>query len=142
MVCRHVATVGCMVTMSISDNRDGSRLRQRLNPLLTSLGAFSQQNSNTPLSAVSYSSNSYNASTPASAIQPYNPQQWLPSPMAGPGPERGHQLSSPDSNGIRSSFLCQHMESRRVVADIFRRLASSSSPLLSSKRSETNQYVP
>ncbi|KAJ4393128.1 hypothetical protein N0V93_002335 [Gnomoniopsis smithogilvyi] len=82
----------------MSDNRDGSRLRQRLNPLLTSLGNFSQ-NANTPVSALSYSSNSYNASTPASAIQPYNPQQWLPSPIPGPGPERGHQLRTPDSNG-------------------------------------------
>lgn len=87
--------------MTMGDNRDGSRLRQRLNPLLTSLGAFSQS-SNTPVSSVSYSSNSFNASTPVSAIQPYNPQQWIPSPMPGPNSERGQQLSSPDSNGTNT----------------------------------------
>lgn len=82
----------------MGDTRDGSRLRQRLNPLLTSLGGFSQS-STTPVSAISYSSNSYNASTPASAIQPYNPQQWIPSPMPGPSIERAPQLAAPDSNG-------------------------------------------
>lgn len=92
----------------MNDNREGSRLRQRLNPLLTSLGGFSH-NSNTPVSSVSYSSNSYNASTPASAIQPYNPQQWIPSPMPGPHPERSQQLGSPDSNGIQSFSFCRPM---------------------------------
>ncbi|KAK2597919.1 hypothetical protein N8I77_012671 [Diaporthe amygdali] len=83
----------------MNDNRDPRGLRPRLNPLLTSsLGPFSQQGS-TPISAMSFSSNSHNAPTPSSAILPYNPQEWLPSPMPGPGPERSHQLSSPDSTG-------------------------------------------
>lgn len=83
----------------MNDNRDPRALRPRLNPLLTSsLGPYSHQ-ANTPISAMSYSSNSHNAPTPLSAIQPYNPQEWLPSPMPGPGPDRGPQLSSPDSTG-------------------------------------------
>lgn len=84
----------------MNDNRDPRALRPRLNPLLTSsLGPYPHQSNNTPISAMSFSSNSHNAPTPVSAIQPYNPQEWLPSPMPGPGPERGHQLSSPDSIG-------------------------------------------
>ncbi|KAI0400010.1 hypothetical protein F4802DRAFT_513298 [Xylaria palmicola] len=60
-----------------------SRLRQNLNPLLTSaLGYHNQMN--TPRSAVPMS-----GLTPASSIQPYNPQEWIPSPAV--GPERTHQ---------------------------------------------------
>jgi hypothetical protein len=83
----------------MNDNRDQRALRPRLNPLLTSsLGPY-PHNANTPISAMSFSSNSHNAPTPVSAIQPYNPQEWLPSPMPGPVTDRSHQLSSPESAG-------------------------------------------
>ncbi|WYZ35585.1 hypothetical protein EsH8_X_000232 [Colletotrichum jinshuiense] len=73
----------------MSNPRDPTRLRQGLNPLLTqSLGAYHAQ-INTPLSAVS-STHLHSAHTPASAIQPYNPQEWISSPAA--GPERAHQF--------------------------------------------------
>lgn len=96
-------------SVTMTDGRDGSRLRQRLNPLLTSLGGFSQH-SNTPVSAVSYSATSYIASTPASAIQPYNPQQWIPPPMPGPVPDRiqTHQSVAPDPNGILAYYFIIH----------------------------------
>ncbi|GAW14215.1 hypothetical protein ANO14919_036140 [Xylariales sp. No.14919] len=66
-----------------------SRLRQTLNPLLTS--ALGYHNPlNTPQSAVSISSSHpFAGQTPASSIQPYNPQEWIPSPVV--GPERTHQ---------------------------------------------------
>ncbi|KAK2064867.1 hypothetical protein LY76DRAFT_12604 [Colletotrichum caudatum] len=73
----------------MSNPRDPTRLRQGLNPLLTqSLGAYHNQIS-TPLSAVS-STHLHSAHTPASAIQPYNPQEWIASPAT--GPERSHQF--------------------------------------------------
>jgi hypothetical protein len=75
----------------MSSARDStSRLRQTLNPLLTTpLGAFHGQ-LNTPHSAVSVSSPyPYSAAqTPSSSIQPYNPQEWAPSPAV----ERTHQF--------------------------------------------------
>ncbi|PSS03411.1 hypothetical protein BD289DRAFT_359030 [Coniella lustricola] len=100
----------------MADGRDGSRLRQRLNPLLTSLGGFSQH-SNTPVSAVPYSATSYIASTPASAIQPYNPQQWIPSPM----PAQGSQLPPPPYSPPRGprptsmSFEGSHLANMSVA---------------------------
>ncbi|KAI1503474.1 hypothetical protein F5X99DRAFT_105549 [Biscogniauxia marginata] len=73
-----------------------SRLRQALNPLLTtSLGGYHNQLS-TPHSAVSISSpHTFGGLTPASTIQPYNPQEWAPSPAV--GPERTHQFPVPSS---------------------------------------------
>ncbi|KAF7542172.1 hypothetical protein G7054_g66 [Neopestalotiopsis clavispora] len=67
-----------------------SRLRQTLNPLrTTSLSGFQGQLT-TPHSAISVSSPyAYSAAqTPSSSIQPYNPQQWAPSPAV----ERTHQF--------------------------------------------------
>ncbi|KUI56176.1 hypothetical protein VP1G_03494 [Cytospora mali] len=50
----------------MNENRDHRGLRQRLNPLLTSsIGSFSQQPANTPISALSFSSNPHNVPTPA-----------------------------------------------------------------------------
>ncbi|KAL2021692.1 hypothetical protein VTK56DRAFT_6784 [Thermocarpiscus australiensis] len=77
----------------MSSSRDPTaRLRAGLNPLLTaSLGAYHSHNSNnTPVSALSVSSHGVFSSgqTPLSAIQPYNPREWVASPVAGPGPER------------------------------------------------------
>ncbi|GAB1315665.1 hypothetical protein MFIFM68171_05875 [Madurella fahalii] len=76
----------------MSSSRDPTaRLRAGLNPLLTaSLGVYHGHNPNTPLSAMSVSSHGAFSSgqTPLSAIQPYNPQEWISSPIAGPGPER------------------------------------------------------
>ncbi|CAI4219463.1 unnamed protein product [Parascedosporium putredinis] len=61
-----------------------------LNPLTTSIAPSYQQN--VPLSAVTLSPNGqYPLQTPVSAIQPYNPQEWVASPMA--GPERTHVYS-------------------------------------------------
>ncbi|KAI0542005.1 hypothetical protein GGR58DRAFT_368908 [Xylaria digitata] len=66
-----------------------SRLRQTLNPLLTSALGYHNQ-LNTPQSAISISSpHPFAGPTPASSIQPYNPQEWIPSPAV--GPERTHQ---------------------------------------------------
>lgn len=80
----------------MSSARDPTaRLRAGLNPLLTaSIGAYHPNNTNTPLSAVSVASGSHSSvngfsssQTPVSAIQPYNPQQWIASPVPG-HPER------------------------------------------------------
>ncbi|KAF7551782.1 hypothetical protein G7046_g7618 [Stylonectria norvegica] len=73
--------------------RDPARLRQGLNPLTTtSLGVYNHQ-LQTPLSAISMtSSHLQSAHTPASSIQPYNPQEWAATPVA--GPERTHQFPS------------------------------------------------
>ncbi|KAK8879270.1 hypothetical protein PGQ11_000564 [Apiospora arundinis] len=80
----------------MSAGRDStSRLRQTLNPLLTtSLGGTYGQH--TPHSAVSVSSPyAYSsAHTSMSSIQPYNPQEWAPSPAV--GPERTHQFTPPE----------------------------------------------
>ncbi|KAI0595221.1 hypothetical protein F4775DRAFT_585695 [Biscogniauxia sp. FL1348] len=81
----------------MTSTRDtSSRLRQALNPLLTtSLGGYHNQ-LNTPHSAVSTSTpHAFGGITPASTIQPYNPQQWVPSPAV--GPERTHQFPVPAS---------------------------------------------
>ncbi|EAQ85269.1 hypothetical protein CHGG_09283 [Chaetomium globosum CBS 148.51] len=77
----------------MSSPRDPTaRLRAGLNPLHTaSLGGFHGHNPNhTPVSALSVSSHGAFSSgqTPLSAIQPYNPQQWISSPVAGPVPDR------------------------------------------------------
>ncbi|KAB5566867.1 hypothetical protein GE09DRAFT_1171830 [Coniochaeta sp. 2T2.1] len=84
----------------MSSARDPTaRLRAGLNPLLTaSLGVYHPNQTNTPLSAVSMASGSHtgslnafsSAQTPVSAIQPYNPQQWIASPVPG-HPERAAQ---------------------------------------------------
>ncbi|KAK4135017.1 hypothetical protein BT67DRAFT_420610 [Trichocladium antarcticum] len=77
----------------MSSSRDPTaRLRAGLNPLLTaSLGAYPGHNSNnTPLSSMSMSSHGPFSSiqTPVSSMQPYNPQEWIASPIPGSGPER------------------------------------------------------
>ncbi|KAL7621848.1 hypothetical protein AAE478_007348 [Parahypoxylon ruwenzoriense] len=83
--------------MTSSRDSTTSRLRQTLNPLrTTALAGFHNQLA-TPHSAVSISS-PYNLNglhTPASSIQPYNPQEWAPSPAV--GPERTHQFPPPSS---------------------------------------------
>lgn len=89
----------------MSSARDPTaRLRAGLNPLLTaSLGVHHPNQTNTPLSAVSMASGSYSslngfssAQTPVSAIQPYNPQQWIASPVPGGHPERpSHGYEAP-----------------------------------------------
>ncbi|KAF9876033.1 hypothetical protein CkaCkLH20_06479 [Colletotrichum karsti] len=66
----------------MSNPRDPTRMRQGLNPLLTqSLGPYHSQ-INTPLSGVSSTTHLNSAHTPASSIQPYNPQEWIASPAA------------------------------------------------------------
>ncbi|KAJ3489064.1 hypothetical protein NLG97_g6070 [Lecanicillium saksenae] len=79
----------------MSSPRDPARLRQGLNPLTTSaLGSLVGQQHGTPISAVSMaSSHVHSAHTPASALQPYNPQEWVP-PGAPPMPERQVQYAA------------------------------------------------
>ncbi|KAI1763881.1 hypothetical protein GGR53DRAFT_342644 [Hypoxylon sp. FL1150] len=74
-----------------------SRLRQTLNPLRTTALGFHNQ-LNTPHSAVTVNSPQTFAGlhTPASSIQPYNPQEWAPSPAV--GSERTHQFPPPSSS--------------------------------------------
>ncbi|KAK4155689.1 hypothetical protein C8A00DRAFT_13296 [Chaetomidium leptoderma] len=85
----------------MSSSRDTTaRLRAGLNPLLTaSLGYHGHNASNTPVSAMSMSSHGAFSSsqTPLSAIQPYNPQQWISSPIAGPAPDRGQHMQAVQS---------------------------------------------
>ncbi|KAG6010917.1 hypothetical protein E4U21_002587 [Claviceps maximensis] len=70
--------------------RDPTRLRQGLNPLTTSSLAPHGARASSPMSALSMaSSHAQPAQTPASAIQPYNPQEWVPSPA--PITERSRQ---------------------------------------------------
>ncbi len=67
--------------------RDPARLRQGLNPIITSpvlLGVYNPSAA-TPLSAVSMSSTHVMpVQTPSSAIQPYNPQEWIATPVVTP----------------------------------------------------------
>lgn len=85
--------------MSSSSPRDSTaRLRAGLNPLLTgSLGGYHGHSANTPVSAMSVSSHGAfsSAQTPLSAIQPYNPQEWIASPVAGPAPDRIQHAQQP-----------------------------------------------
>ncbi|KAH6682356.1 hypothetical protein F5X68DRAFT_172361 [Plectosphaerella plurivora] len=66
------------------NHRDAQRLRQGLNPLLTqSLGAPYHSPHPPPLSAISLTSSHLQSAHPTptgSAIQPYNPQEWIGSP--------------------------------------------------------------
>jgi hypothetical protein len=69
----------------MSSSRDPTRLRLGLNPLTTQLGHFNAQHG-APLSAISMASSHMTphmtpTQTPASAIQPYNPQEWVASPV-------------------------------------------------------------
>ncbi|KAK1779693.1 hypothetical protein QBC45DRAFT_130574 [Copromyces sp. CBS 386.78] len=85
----------------MSSSRDPTaRLRAGLNPLLTaSLGGYHGHHANTPLSAVSMSSHAFSShQTPLSAIQPYNPQEWVASPVIGPGSDRMQQFPPPQGH--------------------------------------------
>ncbi|KAI1826666.1 hypothetical protein F4861DRAFT_40562 [Xylaria intraflava] len=65
-----------------------SRLRQTLNPLLTSTAGYHSQ-LNAPQSAVSVNSPyTFGSPAPPSSIQPYNPQEWISSPAV--ATERTH----------------------------------------------------
>ncbi|EEY22067.1 conserved hypothetical protein [Verticillium alfalfae VaMs.102] len=115
----------------MSNPRDPSRLRQGLNPLLTtSLGGYHQ--SAAPLSAVSLSSTSHLQSaqptpTTGSAIQPYNPQEWIASPAA--GPERTHQFPETQSGTHPfTSLLWARVPCRRSTAELTIQLVSPPPP--------------
>lgn len=76
----------------MSNVRDPQRLRQGLNPLLTHSLGSPYHGHGTPMSAVSMTPNHlHSAHPPGSAVQPYNPQEWIPSPAA--GVERGHHFA-------------------------------------------------
>ncbi|KAL7759854.1 hypothetical protein ACKLNR_009944 [Fusarium oxysporum f. sp. zingiberi] len=65
-------------------SHEAARLRQGLLPLTTtSVGAFNNP-LHTPISAVSMSSSHFHSAvqTPGSSIQPYNPQEWVPTQAA------------------------------------------------------------
>lgn len=137
--------------MTMTTSRDAtSRLRQTLNPLMTSLGGFHNQ-MHTPHSAVSvHSSYPYSAApaqTPASSIQPYNPQEWGPSPAH--APERTHtfpQIASvQETQGEHFQFfpsiytkLCRY-RNKRIANIVVSVTASPATSLFSSPESETNQ---
>ncbi|KKA29227.1 hypothetical protein TD95_000949 [Thielaviopsis punctulata] len=63
----------------MADIREPSRLRSMLNPLRTSVIGSTAPPQMVPLSAASITSSSYMQS-PASSIQPYNPQEWIGAP--------------------------------------------------------------
>ena len=77
---------------------DHARLRHALSPLrTTALDPFAvtaqqhQQQLNTPMSAISMASSSiYSPQSTGSALQPYNPQEWMP-PLNIAGAERPQQ---------------------------------------------------
>ncbi|KAG5981552.1 hypothetical protein E4U55_002833 [Claviceps digitariae] len=72
--------------------RDPERLRQGLNPLTTSSLTPYGVRASSPMSVLSMASSHVQpAQTPASAIQPYNPQEWVPSPA--PMTDRSHQFA-------------------------------------------------
>ncbi|ATY67031.1 hypothetical protein A9K55_000793 [Cordyceps militaris] len=79
---------------TMASPRDPARLRQGLNPLTTSaLGSLAGHQHGTPISAISMASTHLlSAHTPVSALQPYNPQEWVP-PGATPMPERQVQYA-------------------------------------------------
>ena len=87
-------------------SRDPTRLRQGLNPLTTSLGAYNNSNQlTTPMSAVSMtSSHLTSAQTPGSTIQPYNPQEWGAETVV--MAHRGHQFIS-EPQGMTRDVLDQ-----------------------------------
>ncbi|KAI6784222.1 uncharacterized protein J7T54_004768 [Emericellopsis cladophorae] len=63
----------------MSSARD--RMRLGLNPLTTSLGSYNPHHPGEPISAISMASSHLpSAQTPGSALQPYNPQEWVASP--------------------------------------------------------------
>ncbi|KAJ4392732.1 hypothetical protein N0V85_006861 [Neurospora sp. IMI 360204] len=86
----------------MSSSRDPTaRLRAGLNPLLTASlgGGYHGHHANTPLSAVSMTSHAFSSNqTPLSAIQPYNPQEWVASPALGPGSDRMQQFPPPQGH--------------------------------------------
>ena len=119
----------------MSSSRDPTaRLRAGLNPLLTASlgGAYHGHTSNgTPISAMSVSSHGAFSSgqTPLSAIQPYNPQEWIASPIAGPGPERmqhAQPAQSYQEPQSESSPLC----AGRCLTDIRKRRRFLRRPIL------------
>ncbi|KAF5025580.1 hypothetical protein F66182_2324 [Fusarium sp. NRRL 66182] len=64
-------------------SRDPARLRQGLHPLTTTPGIVYNNPLHTPISAVSMNSSHFqSAQTPGSSIQPYNPQEWVPTSAA------------------------------------------------------------
>lgn len=70
----------------MASSRDTTRLRQGLNPLMTTaLGSYnSSQQLTTPLSAVSMTSSHYMPASANTPIQPYNPQEWVATPATMP----------------------------------------------------------
>jgi hypothetical protein len=83
--------------------RDPSRLRPGLNLLTTnSLAPNTYGNHvNSPMSAVSMASPFIqSAQTPSSAIQPYNPQEWVPSPAQMPDRSRQFPVDGGQGTGI------------------------------------------
>ena len=82
----------------MSTPREAARLRLGLKPLTTSaLGSYNPQHLGEPISAVSMASSHLpsTAQTPSSAIQPYNPQEWI----ASPGQQMERQQHMGDGQG-------------------------------------------
>ncbi|KAI9151795.1 hypothetical protein HJFPF1_09006 [Paramyrothecium foliicola] len=109
----------------MTPSRDPARLRQGLNPLTTtSLGSFNAAPLNTPMSAMSVASpHLHSAPTLGSAIQPYNPQQWVASPTA--APER-MSLHLSDAHG--KAQLPSHLTPLRLTTRLTIAVASALPP--------------
>jgi hypothetical protein len=130
--------------MAMNAQRDPTaRLRAGLNPLLTSaLGISSHSHLNppsaTPLSALSMNSqNAFSGGhTPASAIQPYNPQEWIASPAA--ASERSHY--NQDAQGQLINCLGPQIGNHADVENKYS-VPSSSASILSSSKPKANQHV-
>ncbi len=114
-----------------------ARLRAGLNPLLTaSVGGFHLQNptnNSTPLSSVSMSSHNPFSSTltPVSAMQPYNPQEWIASPAT--ASDRSQQFLEPQGNAspppaVRDVFTGMRREEREREKEQKDRMLTSAKP--------------
>ncbi|KAK7415268.1 hypothetical protein QQX98_006017 [Neonectria punicea] len=79
--------------------RDPTQLRQGLNPLTTSSLSGYNNPLATPISALSMaSSHLHSVQTPASTIQPYNPREWVATPVG--GPDRPGQFVEPQGSPL------------------------------------------
>lgn len=133
----------------MSSSRDPTaRLRAGLNPLLTnSLGGFGH-NAGTPVSALSVAPHSAftPAQTPMSAIQPYNPQEWIGSPQPGPVPDRmPHPPPAPPAQAYQEpqckwfSLVCLDPRAESLTQNSI--TAPSTSVLASSQRTPREHDV-
>ena len=86
--------------------------------MTSSLGSYSQHQYqhqlNTPISAISMASSHLTTTqhTPSSAIQPYNPQEWVASPAQ--SVDHQHRYAG-EVQGTQPPCSCSHIFRRRSV---------------------------